>query len=75
MEQRELRFNADSEYWCVSEGKQNLYDLCNGDRLWIQVGESYYSTRIDWDEEWFVRLGKKKFWLHRKTRYQILVTY
>lgn len=73
MELRGLRFNRDSEYWSVCEGRQSLYDLCNGDSLYIQVGEAYYSTRIDWNEDWFVTIGKKKFWLHRKTRYRVLV--
>lgn len=67
-----LKFHTDSEYWRVYAGQMNLYELCNGDRLWIQVGESFYSTRIEWDQEWFITLGRKKFWLHRKTQYRMM---
>ncbi len=73
MEMRDLQFNANSEYWSVCEGRLDLYELCSGDRLWIQVGAGYCSTRIGWDTEWFVRLGRKKFSLHSKARYRILV--
>ncbi len=72
MRRLRMKFRKDSEYWYVEENQVKRYELVNGDPLWIQVGDIYYSSCIEWDEEWFITLGKKKFWLHRKTQYWVL---
>jgi hypothetical protein len=72
MDHNRMKFNRDSHYWHIYDGRVSKRELVNGDELWIQVGETYYCTHIEWDEEWFVRLGKQKFWLHHKMQYRVI---
>lgn len=68
-----MKFNEESQYWHAYDGRQCNRQLTHGDGLWIQIGGKDYYTWIKWDEEWFITLGEIKFWLHRKTQYQVIL--
>jgi hypothetical protein len=74
MDERNMKFNRNANGWYIYEGGLYLRELMHGVGLFLQVGETYYCTRLEWDdEEWLVTLGKRKFWLHHKTQYRIIL--
>jgi hypothetical protein len=74
MDELKMKFNRNANGWYIYEGGHYLRELMHGVGLFLQVGETYYCTCIEWDdEEWFVTLGKKRFWLHHKTQYRIIL--
>jgi hypothetical protein len=57
----------------MRESQIHFYPLHCGDPLFFELGGVFYPANLELDTEWYVAFGGTKFWLHIKTKYQVLL--
>ncbi|WP_409348262.1 DUF5348 domain-containing protein [Paenibacillus gyeongsangnamensis] len=66
-----MKFHKETRRWRLYEGTRLLYPLHCGDPILIEVDDAFCRVSLELDTEWYVKLGETKFWLHRKTVYNV----
>jgi len=70
-----MKFHQATRRWRLYEGKRLLYPMHCGDPVFIEVDGTMIRVSLELDTEWYVKLGETKFWLHRKTEYNVRSLY
>lgn len=66
-----MRFDQELDRWMIFEGEQQRYAMRCGYGIVLEVENEFFQVSLEYDTEWYVNLGKAKFWLHRKSIYKV----
>lgn len=66
-----MRFDQELDRWTVYEGEQQRYAMHCGYGILIEMENAFYRVSLEYDTDWYIKLGKVKFRLHRKVNYRV----
>ncbi|WP_052339457.1 DUF5348 domain-containing protein [Gorillibacterium massiliense] len=70
-----LQYDKEYDRWGYQSGKEAwLIDYLHcGDVFYLEIGEQKLKCRIEMDNDWYVISSNKRFKLHPKEQYEIII--